>query len=59
MPTHIYEYLVFFGKLGATVAGSDPWYANIINFMVVGYVPLGENKWKHIHESCLHLWDEL
>jgi hypothetical protein len=40
------------------VAGSDPWYANIINFMVVGYVPLGENKRKVIHESRLHLWDE-
>jgi hypothetical protein len=25
------------------VVGSDPWYANIVNFMVVGYVPLGEN----------------
>jgi hypothetical protein len=25
------------------VVGSDPWYANIVNFMVAGYVPLGEN----------------
>jgi hypothetical protein len=25
---------------------SDPWYVNIINFMVVGYVPPGENKRK-------------
>ena len=40
------------------VRGSDPWYANIINFMVVDHVPLGENKRKLIHESCLHLWDE-
>jgi len=27
---------------------SDPWYANIINFMVSGYVPPGENKKKLI-----------
>jgi len=40
------------------VAGSDPWYANIINFMVASYVALGENKHKLIHESRLHLWDE-
>ena len=40
------------------VAGSDPWYANIVNFMVASYVPPRENKRKHIHESCLHLWDE-
>jgi hypothetical protein len=26
--------------------------------MVAGYVPSGENKWKLIHESRLHLWDE-
>ena len=38
---------------------SDPWYANIVNFMVVGYVPLGENKMKLIYESHLHIWDEL
>ena len=23
---------------------SDPWYANIVNFMVAGYVPLGRTK---------------
>jgi hypothetical protein len=33
------------------VAGSDLWYANIVNFMVAGYVPLRD-------ESHLHLWDE-
>jgi hypothetical protein len=26
------------------VKGSNPWYANIVNFMVAGYVPPGENK---------------
>jgi hypothetical protein len=40
------------------VAGSDPWYANTVNFMVAGYVPLGENRRKLIYESRLHLWDE-
>ena len=38
------------------VTGYEPWYANIVNFMVAGYVPLGENKRKLIHESSLHLW---
>jgi hypothetical protein len=37
------------------IAGSEPWYANIINFMVADYVPPGENKRKHIHESFLYL----
>ena len=40
------------------VIGSDPWYANIVNFMVTGYVPPGENRHKLIYESRLHLWDE-
>ena len=40
------------------VTGSDPWYANIVNFMVAGYVPPGENKRKLIHESHLQLWEE-
>jgi len=40
------------------VIGSNPWYANIINFMVTGYVPPGENRRKLIYESRLHLWNE-
>jgi hypothetical protein len=28
------------------VTDSNPWYANIVNFMVAGYVPPGENKRK-------------
>ena len=28
------------------VTNSNPWYANIVNFMVIGYVPPGENKKK-------------
>ena len=41
------------------VSKSNPWYANIVNFMVAGYVPPGENKRKLIYESHLHIWDEL
>ena len=40
------------------VTKSDPWYANIVDFMVAGYVPPGENKRKLIYESRLHIWDE-
>ena len=39
------------------VTDSTPWYVNIVNFMVAGYVPLGENKKKLIYESRCHLWD--
>jgi hypothetical protein len=39
------------------VTKSDPWYANIVNFMVAGHVPPGENKRKLIYESRLHIWD--
>jgi hypothetical protein len=35
----------------------DPWYANIVNFMVAGYVSQGENKMKLIYENHLHIWD--
>jgi hypothetical protein len=35
----------------------DPWYMNIVNFMVAGYVPSGENKRKLIYESHLQIWD--
>jgi hypothetical protein len=37
---------------------SDPWYADIVNFIVVSYVPPGGNKKKLIYESCIHLWDK-
>jgi len=40
------------------ITDSDPWYANIMNFIVTGYVPPSENKGKLIHESRFHLWDE-
>jgi hypothetical protein len=39
------------------ITRSDPWYVNIINFMVAGYVSPEENKRKLIYESHLHIWD--
>ena len=39
------------------VTDSNPWYENIVNFMVAGYVPPGANKKKLIFESRHHLWD--
>jgi hypothetical protein len=40
------------------VMDSNPWYANIVNFMVSRYVPPGENKKKLIFESRRHLCDD-
>jgi hypothetical protein len=40
------------------VMDSNPWYVNIVNFMVSGYVPPGKNKRKLQAESRRHLWDE-
>ena len=37
---------------------TNPWYANIVNYMVVGYVALGEDKRKLKHLSRSHLWDD-
>jgi hypothetical protein len=37
------------------VSKSNPWYANIVNFMVSGYVPPGEDKRKLVYESRLHI----
>jgi hypothetical protein len=39
------------------VTKSNPWYANVVNFMVAGYVPLGEDKRKLVYESHLYIWD--
>jgi hypothetical protein len=36
----------------------DPWYANIINFIVSGYVPPGEDRKKLVYDSMIHLWDD-
>ena len=40
------------------VTDSNPWYANIVNFMVAGYVPPRENKKKLQTESRDHFWDD-
>ena len=41
------------------VIDSNPWYANIVNYMVAGYVPPGENRMKLHVKSRRHLWDDL
>ena len=40
------------------VTDSNTWYANIVNFIVSGYVPLGENRKKLQTKSRRHLWDD-
>jgi hypothetical protein len=40
------------------VSTTDPWYANIINYIMAGYIPLGVDKKKIIRDSRLHLWDD-
>jgi hypothetical protein len=40
------------------ITRSDPWYTDIVNFMVAGYVCLGADKKKLIYESRHHLWDQ-
>jgi hypothetical protein len=39
------------------VSTIDPWYANMVNYIVAGYIPRGADK-KIIRESRLHLWDD-
>jgi hypothetical protein len=39
------------------VSTTDPWYANIVNYIVAGYIPPGDNK-KTIRDNRLHLWDD-
>jgi hypothetical protein len=39
------------------VTTSHPWYEHLVNFMVTGYIPPGEDKKKLIHLSRFHLWD--
>jgi hypothetical protein len=40
------------------VSTTDPWYANIINYNVAGYIPPRADKKKIIQDSRLHLWDD-
>jgi hypothetical protein len=41
------------------VSTIDLWYANIVNYIVPGYIPPGADKKKIIRDSILHLWDDL
>jgi hypothetical protein len=40
------------------VTHSDPWYADIVNYMVAGYVPPGGHKRKLKYEARCHLWED-
>jgi hypothetical protein len=40
------------------VSTIDPWYANIVNYIVGSYIPPGADKKKIIRDSRLHLWDD-
>jgi hypothetical protein len=40
------------------VSTTDPWYANIVNYIVAGHIPLEVDKKKIIRDSRLHLWDD-
>jgi hypothetical protein len=40
------------------VINFDPWFTNIVNYMVAGYVPPGEDKRKLKYQSHCHLWDD-
>jgi hypothetical protein len=40
------------------VSTTHPWYANIVNYNVAGYIPPGSDKKKIIRDSRLHLWDD-
>jgi hypothetical protein len=40
------------------VSTTNPWYANVINYIVVGYIPPGADKKKIIRDSRLHLGDD-
>jgi hypothetical protein len=37
------------------VSTTDPWYANIINYIVAGYIPPGADKKRIIQDSRLHI----
>jgi hypothetical protein len=40
------------------VSTTNPWYVNIFNYIVAGYIPPGVDKKKIIRDSRLHLWDD-
>jgi hypothetical protein len=40
------------------VSSIDPWYANIVNYIIAGYIPPTADKKKIIRDSRVHLWDD-
>jgi hypothetical protein len=40
------------------VSTTDPWYANIVNYIVASYIPPEADKKKIIWDSRFHLWDD-
>jgi hypothetical protein len=40
------------------VSTTNPWYVNIVNYIVVEYIPKGADKKNIIQDSILHLWDD-
>jgi hypothetical protein len=40
------------------VSTIDPWYANIVNYIIASYILPGEDKKKIIRDSRVHLWDD-
>jgi hypothetical protein len=40
------------------VSTTNPWYANIVSYIVAGSIPPGADKKKIIRDSRLHLWDD-
>jgi hypothetical protein len=40
------------------VTHPDPWYADIVNYMVASYVLPGGDKRKLKYEACCHLWED-
>ena len=41
------------------VTSSGPWYANLVNYLVAGYIPPEVDKKKLIHDSRFYLLDDL
>jgi hypothetical protein len=40
------------------VSTTNPWYVNIVNYIVVDYIPKGADKKNIIQDRILHLWDD-
>jgi hypothetical protein len=40
------------------VSTTNPWYTNVVNYIVADYIPPGAEKKKIIRDSRLHLWDD-